>query len=297
MEPSLGSFFLVFSMSQGTPLNEAQALDWLRQLEDPGQRYYAAWWLGRMRSHHPEAVPLLIQALAERGPCPDPASGIDEPNPIARNAARALGKLADSQATDPLLEALESSDDGLREAAARSLGQLGATKARRPMLRRLAPGPLVAGAPRPGTSRLMEPCEALLEALGALGWQEEDGSAITDREPLLAVVRAYADHERPLIRSAACRSLLQLTQEDGWGEQLVHLLQHNELQVRRAALLDLGATGWRLAGTAIARTLAENSLKLIALRGLVENSPARNQASPSPSPEEVELLLAMDDLL
>ena len=285
-------------MSQGTPLNEAQALDWLRQLEDPGQRYYAAWWLGRMRSNHPEAVPLLIQALAERGPRPDPASGMDEPNPIARNAARALGKLADSRAVAPLLEALESCDDGLREAAARSLGQLGALKARRPILRRLAPGPLVAGALRPGTSRLMEPCEALLEALGALGWQEEDGSgAITDREPLLAVVRAYVDHERPLIRSAACRSLLQLTREDGWGEQLVNLLMHSELQVRRAALLDLGVTGWRPAGAAIAQTLAENSLKLIALRGLVENSPARNQSSLSPSPEEVELLVAMDDLL
>jgi len=284
-------------MVQGTPLNEAQALDWLRQLEDPGQRYYAAWWLGRMRSDHPEAVPLLIQALTDRGPYPDPANGIDEPNPVARNAARALGKLADSQAVDPLLEALESSDDGLREAAARSLGQLGALKARRPILRRLAPGPLLAGAPRPGSSRLTEPCEALLEALGALGWQEEDGSAITDREPLLKIVRSYGDHERPLIRSAAYRSLLQLTREDCWGEQLVHLLQHNELQVRRAALLDLGVTGWRPAGAAIARTLAENSLKLIALRGLVENSPGRNQASPSPSPEEVQLLAAMDDLL
>ena len=284
-------------MSQGTPLNEAQALDWLRQLEDPGQRYYAAWWLGRMRSNHPEAVPLLIQALTERGPRPDPASGIDEPNPVARNAARALGKLADSRAVDPLLTALESSDDGLREAAARSLGQLGALKARQAILQRLAPGPLVAGAPRPGTSRLTEPCEALLEALGALGWQNEDGSTVTDRKPLLEVVQAYVDHERPLIRSAAYRSLLQLTQEDCWGEQLVNLLLHNELQVRRAALLDLGVTGWRPAGAAVAGTLAENSLKLIALRGLVENSPARNRTSPSPSPEEVGLLLAMDDLL
>ena len=284
-------------MSQGTPLNEAQALDWLRQLEDPGQRYYAAWWLGRMRSNHPEAVPLLIQALTERCPRPDPASGIDEPNPVARNAARALGKLADSRAVDPLLAALESSDDGLREAAARSLGQLGAFKARQAILRRLAPGPLVAGAPRPGVSRLTEPCEALLEALGALGWQNEDGSTVTNRKPLLEVVQAYVDHERPLIRSAAYRSLLQLTQEDCWGEQLVNLLLHNELQVRRAALLDLGVTGWRPAGAAVAGTLAENSLKLIALRGLVENSPARNRTSPSPSPEEVGLLLAMDDLL
>ena len=284
------------SPDSAAPLNEALALDWLGQLEDPGRRYYAAWWLGRTRSGHPRAVPLLIQALAERGPYLEPASGIDEPNPVARNAARALGKLADARAVAPLLEALESSDDGLREAAARSLGQLGAVQARRPILRRLASGPAVAGAPRAGTSRLMEPCEAFLETLGALGWQEKDGS-ITERDALLAVLQAYVNHERPLIRSAAYRSLLLLTRADCWGDQLVNLLQHDELQVRRAALLDLGVTGWRPAGPAIARTLAENSLKLIALRGLVEHSPERNPASPSPSPEEVELLMAMDDLL
>jgi len=296
MEPSGLLFLFVVSMSQGTPLNEAQALDWLRQQEDLGQRYYAAWWLGRMRSSHGDTVPLLIQSLSERGSGLAPTSGIDEPNPVARNAARALGKLADPQAIAPLLEALESSDDGLREAAARSLGQLGAPQAREPILRRLASGPGVAGAPRPGTSRLMEPCEAFLEALGALGWEEEDGST-TDHKPLLATLGAYVNHERPLIRSAAYRSLLQLTQEDCWGDQLVALLHHDELQVRRAALLDLGVTGWRPAAPAIAQTLAENSLKLIALRGLVEHSPLRNQASWSPSPEEVELLAAMDNLL
>jgi phycocyanobilin lyase alpha subunit len=38
--------------------------------------------------------------------------------------------------------------------------------------------------------------------------------------------------------------------------------------------MDLGATGWRPAAQAIAATLAENSLKLIALRGLVESAPS-----------------------
>ena len=129
--PLWSPFFLLFHVARDTA-QRGPGSGLVRQLEDPGQRYYAAWWLGRMRSDHPEAAPLLIQALAERSPGPAPASGIDEPNPIARNAARALGKLADSQAVDPLLEALESSDDGLREAAARSLGQLGALKARGP---------------------------------------------------------------------------------------------------------------------------------------------------------------------
>ena len=75
------------------------------------------------------------------------------------------------------------------------------------------------------------------------------------------------------------------------------LLQHEQLQVRRAALLDLGATGWRQAAPAIAATLAENSLKLIALRGLVEESPERDCGSVTPAAAEVELLDTMDRLL
>ena len=58
--------------------------------------------------------------------------------------------------------------------------------------------------------------------------------------PVLAVIEPFVAHERPLIRSAASRALLQLTQERRWGDQLVQLLQHQQLQVRRAALMDLG---------------------------------------------------------
>ena len=83
--------------------------------------------------------------------------------------------------------------------------------------------------------------------------------------------------------------LLQLTAEVRWGEVLVELLEHPQLQVRRAALMDLGAVGWRPALEPISATLAENSLKLIALRGLVE------QGSGEPGLEA--LLGAMDALL
>ena len=68
-----------------------------------------------------------------------------------------------------------------------------------------------------------------------------------------------------------------------------HLLSHPQLQVRRAALMDLGAVGWRPALGAISATLAENSLKLIALRGLVEKGPGE--------PDTEAVLLAMDELL
>jgi phycocyanobilin lyase alpha subunit len=146
----------------------------------------------------------------------------------------------------------------------------------------------VAGAQQPGTPRLQEPCEALLEALGEIGIAEPQ---------VLAVIEPFVAHERPLIRSAACRALLQLTQERRWGDQLVQLLQHQQLQVRRAALMDLGAAGWRDALEPIAATLAENSLKLIALRGLVEHHPAMPEAAAAPDPATVAVLDAMDALL
>ena len=264
----------------GEPISEQEALRRLRQSEDSSQQYYGAWWLGRMRSQHPEAVPLLQQALRQRRPR-DSGDGVEE-NAVARNAARALGKLAPAaQAAIPdLLDTLQDGDDGLREAAARALGQLGASEAIEALCERLASGPAVAGAQQANSPRLVEPCEALLEALGDIGVNEPR---------VLAVVKPFLEHERPLIRSAAARTLLQLSGEARWGELLVDLLDHPQLQVRRAALMDLGAAGWRPGFQAIAATLAENSLKLMALRGLVE------QGNGDPGDEA--LLACMDALL
>lgn len=264
----------------GEPISEAEALERLRQSADSSQQYYGAWWLGRMRSQHPEAVPLLQQALRQRKPR-DIGAGVEE-NAVARNAARALGKLglAAHAAIPDLLATLDDEDDGLREAAARALGELKASAAVAPLCRRLASGPTGAGALRPGTPRLQEPCEAMLEALGEIGVASPE---------VLAVVEPFVEHERPLIRSAAARSLLQLSGEARWAEVLLELLDHPQLQVRRAALMDLGGAGWRPALGAIERTLAENSLKLIALRGLVELGHGE--------PGEAALLACMDTLL
>ena len=275
----------------GEPISEEEALRRLRLTDDPSAQYYAAWWLGRNRSRHPEAVPLLQEALRQRRPR-DPGAGVEE-NAVARNAARALGKLGRpaAAAIPDLLATLEDDDHGLREAAARALGELRAEAAVEALCRRLASGPAVAGAMQPGTPRLQEPCEALLEALGEIGVAEAE---------VLAVIRPFVEHERPLIRSAACRALLQLTADPHWGQQLVALLQHQQLQVRRAALMDLGAAGWRPALEPIAATLAENSLKLIALRGLVENwgEPARLEPATAELDDSIEsVLAAMDALL
>jgi phycocyanobilin lyase alpha subunit len=264
----------------GEPISEAEAIERLRQTQDSSQQYYGAWWLGRMRSQHPEAVPLLQLALRQRKPR-DPGAGVEE-NAVARNAARALGKLAPAAhaAIPDLLDTLDDEDDGLREAAARALGDLKAAAAVDPLCRRLASGPAGAGALRPGTPRLQEPCEAMLEALGDIGVASPD---------VLLVVEPFVGHERPLIRSAAARTLLQLSGEGRWANVLLDLLEHPQLQVRRAALMDLGGAGWRPALGAIERTLAENSLKLIALRGLVEQGRGE--------PGEEALLACMDALL
>jgi phycocyanobilin lyase alpha subunit len=264
----------------GEPINEQEALARLRQSDDPSMQYYGAWWLGRNRSQHPEAVPLLIAALKQRRPR-DPGAGVEE-NAVARNAARALGKLAPAAraAVPELLAALDDADDGLREAAARALGDLRATEAVAPICARLAGGPAQAGARQHHCPRLVEPCEALLEALGDIG-------AATPA--VLAVIEPFIDHDWPLIRSAAARALLQLSGDPRWAEPLLALLGDSQLQVRRAALMDLGAAGWRPAAAAISATLAENSLKLIALRGLVENGRGE--------PGDEALLLTMDNLL
>lgn len=262
------------------PIDESEALARLRS-EDPSDQYYAAWWLGRNRSRHPEALPLLLTALRQRRPR-DPGAGVEE-NAVARNAARALGKLGDRGAIPELLAALDDPDDGLREAAARALGDLGAEEAVPVLVGRLASGPAVAGAPRSDSPRLQEPCEALLEALGEIGVASAE---------VEAVITPFTGHDRPLIRSAACRALLQLSGEARWAEELLGLLLHPQLQVRRAALMDLGASGWRPALEPIRTTLAENSLKLIALRGLVEQGSRHEPHIPTEA-----VLAAMDSLL
>ena len=247
------------------PIDEAEALRRLRATADPSAQYYAAWWLGRHRSQHPDTLPLLLAAMRQRR-ARQLGDGVEE-NAVARNATRAVGKLGPSasEAFPVLLELLDDPDYGLREAAARSLGELKATVALPALVARLRSGPNVAGARASNSANLLEPCEALLEAIGDLGSSDDE---------VIEVLESFLAHERPVVQSSACRSLLQLTQEPRWGERLKTLLLHPQLQVRRAALMDLGATGWRPATQAIAATLAENSLKLIALKGLVESAPS-----------------------
>ena len=88
---------------------------------------------------------------------------------------------------------------------------------------------------------------------------------------------------------------------------MTEALGGDNLHLRRSALLDLAAIGYLPAAKAISETLAENSFKLIALKGLLEyhltiNSKVKIQESKVESQlllsdEVIEVMSLMDSLL
>jgi phycocyanobilin lyase subunit alpha len=119
-----------------------------------------------------------------------------------------------------------------------------------------------------------EPYGAYLEAIGAICGDAGIGEKGAGSAPLRDLIAPFLGH--PVLRTqyAADRAMYQLTGEAIYGNQLVEALRGDDLQLRRAALTDLGAIGYLPAAEAIAETLAENSLKLIALKGLLEKQVA-----------------------
>jgi phycocyanobilin lyase subunit alpha len=253
------------------------------QGEDLGLRVYAAWWLGRFRASTKEVIDLLIAALEDEADRTE-AGGY----PLRRNAARALGKLADPRAVPSLLRSLECSDFYVREAAAQSLEKLG-DLASIPRLTELlndqVPGTLPAREP----PYLTQPFDAILEALGALGAIEA-----------IPYILSFLDHAVPRIQFAAARAMYQLTPDvemaSQYGDRLVQALDKGDLQLRRAVLADLGAIGYLPAAEAIAKTYAENSLKLISLKGLLEKQ-IQYATPPNLSAGAIAVMTLMDDLL
>ncbi|MEO0988046.1 MAG: HEAT repeat domain-containing protein [Cyanobacteria bacterium J06639_14] len=253
------------------------------QGEDLGLRVYAAWWLGRFRVKTESAIQVLITALEDEDDRTE-AGGY----PLRRNAARALGKLGNQQAVPHLIRILSCSDFYVREAAAKALEQLDNPAAKPPLLQLLndqMPGTL----PAPEPPNLAQPFDAIIEALGALGATE----AIPEITPFL-------EHAIPRVAYAAARALYQLSQDAEeacqYAERLVKALSNDDLQLRRAVLSDLGAIGYLPAAEAIAATLAENSLKLIALKGLLEQELQRTPALEL-SDNAKQVMALMDDLL
>lgn len=249
------------------------------QDSDLGLRVYAAWWLGRFRVNEPAAVDALIAALDDEADRTE-AGGY----PLRRNAARALGKLGDRRAVPALIGSLNCSDYYVREAAAQSLELLGDSACISALTHLLATG-VEGGQLVPHQPDLSQPYDALLEALGTLQATES-----------IPVIKPFLEHPTERIQYAAARAMYQLTQEPIYGERLVQALSGATLQLRRAALADLGAIGYLPAADAIARTYAENSLKLISLKGLLEHE-IKQTPSNSFSQDAIQVMNLMDSLL
>jgi phycocyanobilin lyase alpha subunit len=273
--------FVTEQSSGGESLTIEQALANLKQRDDLSLCYYAAWWLGKFRVRDAAVIDALIMALEEEADRTE-AGGY----PLKRNAARALGKLGDRKAVVPLINCLDCSDFYVREAAAQSLGRLGDPVCV-PQLMQLLEGGIDAAKPVPGSPHLAQPYNAVIEALGSLGAKDA-----------IALIEPFLEHNQERIQYAAARAMYQLTENPAYGDRLVQALKGKKLQLRRAVLADLGAIGYLKAADAIAQTLAENSLKLISLKGLLEHE-VKNSASESVqlSKAAIHVMKLMDDLL
>lgn len=269
--------------NSGAPqLTVHQAIANLKQTEDQGDRYYAAWWIGRFKVCEPEAVEALLVALKDEN-----NRDTDGGFPLRRNAARALGKVGDENVVPALIECLSCDDYYVREAAAQSLQSLQAKAAVAPLLKLLA-GSVEAAVPVEGKPHLVQPYNAILEALGELG------------EPALtSIIEPFLQHEVPQVKNGAARAMYQITGQGQYADVLVQTLGCDDLQLRRSALLDLGEVGYVPAAETIANTLAENSIKLISLKGLLEKQLKEQQttSTPIPSDETRKVMSLMDSLL
>ena len=264
--------------SSGEALTVEGAIANLQQQDDTSLRYYAAWWLGKFRVRDKAAIDALIAALedvADRTP--------DGGYPLRRNAARALGKLNNPEAVPALIECLTSTDYYVREAAAQSLEMLG-DPASIPTLLKLLEGGVEAAKPVPGKPHLVQPYEAVLEALGTLGATEA-----------VPTIMPFLEHPVEKVQYAAARAMYQLTKDFTYGERLVQALQADKLQLRRSALMDLGAIGYEPAAVAVAKALVENSLKLISLKGILEQQLQSTELALTD--ESIKIMQLMDGLL
>jgi phycocyanobilin lyase subunit alpha len=265
-------------VAEGESLTIEQAIANLHS-QDYSLRYYAAWWVGRFRVKEPAAIAALIAALQEESE----QTKIGDYS-LLRNAARALGKLGDKQALPALTRCLECADYYVREAAAQALEMLGDRDSIPPLMKLLDGG--VAVALRvPGKSHLVQPYDSVIEALGTL--------EATEAIPLIS---PFLEHSVERVQYASARAMYQLTGDRIYGEQLVTALNGDNLQLRRSALMDLGAIGYLPSAPAIAETLAENSMKLIALKGVLEHH-LNQQVLLSLSDEAIQVMNLMDSLL
>lgn len=241
---------------------------------DAGERYYAAWWLGRMRIQ--QAVTALIEALAYEEDRTEQGG-----YPVRRNAARALGKLQSAEAIEPLLQVFDCGDDHLYGIVAQSLGEIAATHPTyNSQIVEIVLKWLQA---QVGKDTSATALEGVLETLGDL-----------EAKPAQNWIHPYLHHESIRVRCSAARALYLITGDPQYVQHLMHVLDHPTLTVRRGAVMDLGATGYLAGAATIAGAAVEANIKLIALKTMMDRHLA---VDCRPTPEVCSVLTLIDTLL
>lgn len=224
------------------PINNAEtAITALKNSEDEGIRYYAAWWLGRNRIL--EAVPLLCECLKDEQE--QTAFG---GYPLRRQAARSLGMLKDSRAVTALIQALDSSDLRLQAAVVRALQDIGDRTAIPVLLNLL------------NSEIKNKPIEILIEALTAFKvWEVKDQ------------IEPFFKHSSERVKCAAAQYFYTLTLEPRYLEILFQTLAHENRFLRYAAAIDISALGRVETAPAIVKAQIPNNIKLATLKRILES--------------------------
>jgi phycocyanobilin lyase subunit alpha len=248
---------------------------------DLSQRYYAAWWLGKIRAG--EAVESLIKALEDS----DDRTELGG-YPLRRNAARALGKIGSHKSISALLKALSCEDFFVREAAVQAIEAIATTSAESFHVAQICIPPLtrLLQSQVANHEGLDQPYVSILKAIGSL-------KAVSSQP----VVESYLQHHVPRIRFAAARSMYGLTGRADYAEILVKGLEDPDINLRQAVLTDLGEIGYLPAVEAIAHCHADNSFKLFALKNILDLHLPIAQFDLSLTAPLQQAMLHMDDLL
>lgn len=229
------------ALNSPQPINNAEtAITALKNSEDEGVRYYAAWWLGKNRIL--EAVPLLCECLKDERE--QTALG---GYPLRRQAARSLGMLKDSQAVTALIQALNCSDLRLQEAVVRALKDIGDRTAI-PILLKLL------------NSEIKDkPIEILIEALTAFKvWEVKDQ------------IEPFFKHSSERVKCATAQYFYTLTLEPRYLQILFQTLGHENRFLRYSAALDISALGRVETAPAIVKAQIPNNIKLATLKRILE---------------------------
>lgn len=251
------------------------------QYGDPGEKYYAAWWLGRMRLR--QGIPALVEALQDTSDRTEQGG-----YPLRRNAARALAKLGDPSGIPVLVQCLHSEDGQLCGAAAQAISEIAL------VADLLVDQPLVAQAAAALLAWLhnqnhQEPyaseaaLEGVIEALGSLRVVQAQGC-----------IERFLNHVSIRVQCASLRAMFQLTTDPGYAHRLCEFLDHDNIHLRRGALLDLGSLGYLPMAARMASCAVEANIKLLAFKAMID---AHLRVDPSLSPAVRQVLDLIDALI